>query len=128
MTSENTDRTLVLRNTLAFDPRHADAFKRAIVHAVAFAERHAPQRMVQTFLDEPRGLCYSLQVFDDSDAVRRHWQVSDPNIAEVMSHSTVRHLEVYGQPDDDLRQRLLDSLGEARVSFYAPLAGFLRRG
>lgn len=39
---------MLLRNTMAFDRQHAAEFKKAIINAVEFANKHAPQLMVQT--------------------------------------------------------------------------------
>ena len=84
MTTDRQTSPILLRNTLAFDRQQVAEFKRAIVNAVEFANRHAPQLMVQTYVDDENGLCYSFQLFQDSEAVLRHWQVSDPSIAAVM--------------------------------------------
>ena len=84
--------------------------------------------MVQTYVDEENGLCYSFQLFQDSDAILRHWQVSDPNIAEVMKHCEVRSMEVYGSPSEAVRDGILSSLDEAKVSFTPEFVGFLRLG
>ena len=119
---------ILLRNTMAFDRRHAAEFKQAIINAVEFANQHAPQLMVQTYVDEENCLCYSFQLFQDSEAILRHWQVSDPNIAEVMKYCEVRSMEVYGSPSEAVREGILSSLGEAKVSFTPALVGFLRLG
>src|SRR5690606_20026280 len=119
---------ILLRNTMAFDRRHAAEFKQAIIKAVEFANEHAPQLMVQTYVDEENGLCYSFQLFRDSDAILRHWQVSDPNIAEVMKYCEVRSMEVYGSPSTAVRDGILQSVGEAKVSFTPEFVGFLRIG
>lgn len=119
---------ILMRNTMAFDQQHAAEFKRAVANAVEFASKHAPQLLVQTYIDDGNGLCYSFQLYPDSEAILRHWQVSDANIAEVMKHCEVRSLEVYGNPDQAVRDAILAGLGEARVSFTPGLAGFLRLG
>lgn len=119
---------ILMRNTMAFDRQHAAEFKRAVANAVEFASKHAPQLLVQAYIDDENGLCYSFQLYQDSEAILRHWQVSDANIAEVMKHCEVRSLEVYGNPDQAVRDGILAGLGEARVSFTPGLAGFLRLG
>lgn len=122
------DGPILLRNTMAFDREHAPEFKEAIVNAVEFAGRHAPQLMVQTYIDDENGLCYSFQLYQDSDAILRHWQVSDRNIAEVMKYCVVRSMEVYGSPSEAVRDGIMGSVGEAKVSFTTGLAGFCRLG
>lgn len=119
---------ILLRNTMAFDLRHAAEFKKAIINAVEFANKHAPQLMVQTYINDESGLCYSFQLFQDSDAILRHWQVSDPNISEVMKYCVVRSMEVYGSPSRKVRDGILGSVGEASVLFTPELVGFCRFG
>ncbi len=128
MSADKTNGSILLRNTMAFDRQHAAEFKRAIVNAVEFASKHAPQLMVQTYIDDEKGLCYSFQLFQDSDAILRHWQVSDPNIAEVMKYCVIRSMEVYGSPSKAVRDGILGSVGEANVSFTPELVGFFRLG
>lgn len=128
MTIETESSPILLRNTMAFDRQHAAEFKRAIVNAVQFARQHAPQLMVQTYVDDANGLCYSFQLFQDSEAILRHWQVSDPNIAEVMKYCVIRSMEVYGDPSKAVRDGILDAVGGASVSFTPALVGFSRLG
>lgn len=128
MSTTNTSGPILLRNTMAFARQHAAAFKKAIAEAVEFASKHAPQLMVQTFIDDENGLCYSFQLFEDSDAILRHWKVSDPNIAEVMKYCVVRSMEVYGSPSDAVRDGILQSVGDATTTFVPGLVGFVRLG
>lgn len=125
---ENKGGPILLRNTMAFDQQHAAEFKNAIINAVDFANKHAPQLMVQTYIDDEKGLCYSFQLYQDSDAILRHWQISDANIAEVMKYCVVRSMEVYGSPSQEVRDGILGSVGEASVSFTPELIGFYRLG
>ena len=119
---------ILLRNTMAFDRRHADEFKRAILNAVDFARKHAPQLLVQVYIDDEKALCYSFQLFQDSEAILRHWQISDPNITEVMKYCVVRSMEVYGSPNEAVRLGILKSVGDTSVSFTPELVGFFRLG
>lgn len=118
---------ILLRNTMAFEPHQASAFKQAILSAVEFAKHNARQLMVQVYIDEEQGLCYSFQMFENSDAILQHWKISDPNIAEVMKHCVVRRMEVYGSPSDEVRAGIA-ALGEDVVSFTPELTGFYRLG
>lgn len=128
MSIDKSNGPILLRNTMAFDLQHAADFKNAIINAVEFAKKHAPQLMVQTYVDDEKGLCYSFQLFQDSDAILRHWNVSDPNISEVMKYCVVRNMEVYGSPSKVVRDGILSSVGEANVSFTPELVGFFRLG
>lgn len=128
MSTDRKGSPVLLRNTMAFDRQHAAEFKRAIINAVEFANQHAPQLMVQTYVDDEKGLCYSFQLFQDSDALLRHWQVSDRHIAEVMKYCVIRSMEVYGDPSKAVRDGILGAVGEAGVSFTPALVGFSRLG
>src|SRR5687767_3031622 len=94
---------ILIRNTMAIGANRMAHFKTAIFNAVEFAKQRAPQLMVHVYIDEERGLCYSFQLFENSDAILKHWQVSDPNITEVMKHCVVRSMEVYGNPSQAVR-------------------------
>ncbi|MGK5628897.1 hypothetical protein [Streptomyces sp. URMC 123] len=50
---------LLFRNTMRISDGHLESFRDAISKAVAFAEQHGPQLMVETFLDEERMLAHS---------------------------------------------------------------------
>jgi hypothetical protein len=128
MTTDKETSPVLLRNIMAFDRQHVAEFKRAIVNAVEFAHQRAPQLMVQTYVDDENGLCYSFQLFQDSDAVLRHWQVSDPSIAEVMKYCVIRSTEVYGGSSKAVRDGILNAVGEASVSFTPAFVGFSRLG
>lgn len=106
MTSPTSDR-LLFRNTMRITPGHLEEFKAAILDAVGFAEQHAPQLLVDVFIDERDLAATSFQLYPDSDAVLRHWELSDPYIAEVMLHCSVERFEVFGEPS----QAVLDGLG-----------------
>ncbi|PZT69563.1 hypothetical protein DN402_23870 [Streptomyces sp. SW4] len=120
---------LLFRNTMRITEGHLEAFRDAIEHAVAFAERHGPQLMVQTFVDEERMLAHSFQLYQDSDAVRTHWKLADPYIQEVMRHCEVERFEVFGEPDAEVAEGVRAALGERTELTFSPcVAGFLRFG
>ncbi len=128
MNTKQTQGAILLRNTMAFDRQHAAEFKQAIQNAVEFAEKYAPQLMVQVYIDDEQALAYSFQLFQDSEAILRHWKVSDPNITEVMKYYMVRSMEVYGSPSEAVRDGILGSVGNATVAFTPELVGFYRLG
>ncbi|MFE7415758.1 hypothetical protein [Rhodococcus sp. NPDC057529] len=126
-THEAHDTTLLFRNTMRITPGHLDPFREAIARAVDFAEEHGPQLMVQTFVDEERMLAHSFQLYRDSDAVRLHWQLSDPYIQGVMEHCEVEGFEVFGEPDADVTAGIRSALGDgAALTFLPRIAGYLR--
>lgn len=121
-------KAVLMRNTMVFDRDHASEFKTAIREAVAFAEEHAPQLMVHTFVDDSTGRCYSFQLYEDSEAIQRHWAVSDPYIEAVMEHCRVESLEVYGNASDAVRTAILDGMDPSTVTFIATLTGYHHLG
>jgi hypothetical protein len=92
--------TILFHNTMRVADGHLEPFKRAIREAVAFVEEHGPQLLVHVSIDEEQMRAHSFQLYADSDAMRRHWELSDPYIEEVMRHCTVEQFDVYGEPDE----------------------------
>ncbi|CAL9332141.1 hypothetical protein [Streptomyces sp. enrichment culture] len=120
---------ILFRNTMRITDGHLDGFRHAIAQAVAFAQEHGPQLMVDVFIDEERMLAHSFQLYRDSDAIRTHWRLSDPYIREVMEHCTVQHFEIFGAPDEDIVAALRTPDGESFPFAVSPrLVGFHRLG
>ncbi|CAL9518490.1 hypothetical protein SUDANB176_03802 [Streptomyces sp. enrichment culture] len=118
---------LLFRNTLRITDGHLEGFRDAVARAVAFAQRHGPQLMVETFVDEERMLAHSFQLYRDSDAVRTHWKLADPYIREVMRHCRVERFEVFGEPDADVVAGVRSAIGEQSALTFTPrIAGFVR--
>jgi len=118
---------LLFRNTMRITDGHLESFRDAIARAVAFAERHGPQLMVETFVAEDRMLAHSFQVYEDSEAVRRHWKLADPYIQDVMKHCQVERFEVFGEPDADVAAGVRSALGgQCELTFNPRIAGFVR--
>ncbi|MFC4866668.1 MULTISPECIES: hypothetical protein [Streptomonospora] len=119
---------IMFRNTMRVHPERFEAFRGAIARAVAFTEQHAPQLMVEVYLDAEGAQAYSFQLYPDSAAVLEHWRISDPHIREVMEYSTVLGLDVYGEPDAAVREGLDSFSREAGVpvTVHPRVAGFTR--
>jgi hypothetical protein len=117
---------ILFRNTMKINEGHLDAFKRAILDAVGFVERHGPQLMVQTFIDEERMLAISYQLYRDSEAILEHWRLADPYIAKVMEHCSVADFQIHGEPNEAVMERMRDMLQDGSASQTRRLAGFVR--
>lgn len=126
--ARQTTGAILICNTMAYDRGHAAEFKLAVIDAVEYASKNAPQLMVQVYLDEENALCYSFQLFQNSEAILHHWKISDPNISEVMKYCVIQSMEVYGHPNEAVRNGILGSVGKAGVSFTPELSGFHRFG
>ena len=121
----DTSGRLLFRNTMKIAPGRLDEYRRAIEAAVDFAEQHAPQIMVDVFIDEEQLTATSFQIYTDSDAVLEHWKLSDPYIAEVMKYCTVEKFEVFGSPSEAVR----DGFGQMsgiRATMQPRLTGYLK--
>ncbi|GAA1088905.1 hypothetical protein [Nocardiopsis composta] len=113
---------ILFHNTMRVLDGHLAEFRAAIERAVAFAQGEGPQLMVEVFIDEPRMLAHSFQLYADSDAVRAHWRMSDPYIRGVMEHCEIHDFAVYGDPDPELR----DALAEQGLPIVPRFTGFTR--
>jgi hypothetical protein len=120
------DEMIMFRNTMRINEGHLQAFKRAIVDAVDFVERHGPQLMVQTFIDEERMLAFSYQLYRDSGAILEHWRLADPYIAQVMEHCAVAEFQIHGEPSQAVKERMHGMLENGRATQTRRLAGFVR--
>ncbi|OEU90157.1 hypothetical protein DB35_02255 [Streptomyces abyssalis] len=129
ITSESSGGTapVLMHNTMKITEGHLDGFREAVRRAVGFVEEHGPQLMVRVFVDEAGMRAHSFQLYDGSEAVRTHWKLSDPYIAAVMEHCSVERLDVYGDPDEQVRAALAPgSEGAFPVSITPFFTGFLR--
>lgn len=118
---------LLFRNTMAVSEGHLSEFTEAVRDAVGFVERHGPQLMVQTFVDERRMLAHSYQLYRDSAAVLEHWRLSDPYIQAVLRHCTVRDFQVHGTPSVEVLDGLGDLVAAGTATVTPRVAGFVRR-
>jgi hypothetical protein len=118
---------LLLHNTMRIRPGHLEQFRAAVERAVEFVEEHGPQTMVQVFVDDERMEAHSFQLYPDSEAILTHWKLSDPYIQDVMAHCTVERLEMYGEPDEQVRAAMAPVDTSAVPQRTLPrLIGFLR--
>lgn len=118
---------LLLKNTMRITEGHLEEFRAAIRRSVEFVEANGPQLMVQVFIDEEAMLAHSFQLYADSAAILRHWELSDHVISDVMRHCTVERLEMYGEPDravaDGLRGAVADHVPHSTLARHI---GYLR--
>lgn len=118
---------VLMHNTMKITEGHLEGFRDAVRRAVGFVEEHGPQLMVRVFVDESEMRAHSFQLYRDSEAIRTHWKLSDPYIAGVMEHCSVERLDVYGDPDEQVRAALAPGAsGPFPVSITPLFTGFLR--
>jgi hypothetical protein len=120
------DQRLLFRNTMRITDGHLVEYCAAIERAVEFARTHAPQLLVDVFIDEDTMRATSFQIYADSAAVERHWQLSDPYIADVMLHCDVERFEVFGTPSPPVLAQLTG--GDLPITITPRLVGYLHAG
>lgn len=117
---------ILMRNVMKISAGRLDPFRRAVRAAVEFVEANGPQLMVRTYIDERSMRAVSFQLYRSSEDVLRHWEISDPHIQAVSEHCAVEALEVYGDPNDEVRAGLAGLLEDGRGVIVDPLVGFSR--
>jgi hypothetical protein len=120
------DGPILFHNTMQIADGHLSEFRQAIKDAIDFVEEHGPQRMVEVFIDDDQMLCHSFQLYDDSAAILRHWELSDPYIQGVMEHCTVKEFTVYGQPNDAVMDGMAGGTVEFEFTVVPHFTGFIR--
>ncbi|GHC81530.1 hypothetical protein GCM10007079_21600 [Nocardiopsis terrae] len=117
---------ILFHNTMRVAKGHWEGFRLAARRAVDFTEKQAPQIMVEFFTDEANMLAHSFQLYADSASIRAHWRMSGSFINDVMDHCSVERLDVYGQPDAQVRSALEAFGRDLPVTVHPRLAGFTR--
>ncbi|MGF1568852.1 MAG: hypothetical protein ACFCVD_12400 [Nodosilinea sp.] len=91
--------SILLINTMQIHQRELENFKESVKRSIEFVETNGSQLLVEVYVDEENLRAYSFQVYPDSESMLFHWQISDPYIRDVMQHSAVKRLDIYGQPN-----------------------------
>jgi len=93
---------ILLVNTMDINPGQLEGFQKAVSRSIDFVRERGPQLMVEVYVDEKAMRAVSFQLHRDSQSMLTHWKLSDPHIQDVMKYSTVRRLDIYGQPNDEV--------------------------
>lgn len=93
---------ILLINTMDITPGHLAQFRESVQASIDFVREHGPQLMVEVYVDEQALRAYSFQLHRDSESILSHWKLSDPHIRNVMQHTSVRRLDIYGQPNEEV--------------------------
>lgn len=121
-----TDEPILFHNVMQITEGHLDGFRQAIETAITFVEQHGPQDMVQVFIDEEQMLAHSFQLYENSEAILRHWELSDPYVQGVMEHCTIKDFTVYGQPSDAVLDGMTGGDIEFEFTVVPRFTGFAR--
>ncbi|WP_120522048.1 hypothetical protein [Arthrobacter celericrescens] len=120
------DEPILFQNTMQITEGHLDGFRQAIQSAIEFVGQHGPQDMVQVFIDEEQMIAHSFQLYGNSEAILKHWELSDPYIQGVMEHCTVKEFTVYGQPSDAVMDGMTGGDIEFDFTMVPRFTGFSR--
>jgi hypothetical protein len=119
--------SIMLINTMQIEDGNLEDFKGSVKSSLEFVEANGPQLMVEVYVDEKNMRAYSVQFYRDSESIVSHWRMSDPYIRELMRHSTVKRLDIYGRPSDAVMESIRPfSEDGVTVSVTSRFAGFDR--
>jgi hypothetical protein len=119
--------SILLINTMQIHQGELEDFKESVQRSIEFVETNGPQLLVEVYVDEENMRAYSFQFYPDSESMLFHWQISDPYICNVMQHSTVKRLDIYGQPNHAVMEGIRSfSNNEVIVSTTPHFDGFYR--
>ena len=106
--------------------------KVAIKELVEFIEAHVPRLLAYSvYLNADETQMTVVQTQPDSKALEFHMEVGKPAFAKFKDLIRLTAMEVYGEPSEELRARLIEKArmlggGEETISFHRRHAGFSR--
>ncbi|MFC6964469.1 hypothetical protein ACFQL7_24530 [Halocatena marina] len=103
-----------------------EAFKASIEKSVTFTEENGPQLLVEVYIDEENMQAHSCQIQPDSESILAHWDMSEPYIDDVMEACTMKRLDIYGQPNDEVMAGLEELAEKIPVTVTPHFTGFSR--
>ncbi|MBW4617835.1 MAG: hypothetical protein KME17_00425 [Cyanosarcina radialis HA8281-LM2] len=119
--------SILLVNTMQIDKGKLEDFKESVKQSLEFVEANGSQLMVEVYIDETNMRAYSFQFHRNSESILFHWQISDPYIRNVMQHSTVKRLDIYGQPNKAVMKGIQPFSDNGVIVSVTPhFAGFSR--
>jgi hypothetical protein len=96
----------------------------------SLAERDEPQIVsYAAFVDRERAEVSVIHVHRDAESLATHFRVAGPAFRDFVDLVSLRSIDVYGSPTEDLVAQLHDKarlLGSATVAVHPPIAGFIR--
>lgn len=119
--------SILLMNTMQIHPGELKDFKESVQRSIEFVATNGPQLLVEVYVDEENMRAYSFQFYSDSESMLFHWQISDLYIRDVMQHSAVKRLDIYGQPNHAVMKGIRSfARDEITVSVTPNFTGFYR--
>ena len=126
------DEPIVAIDTSEVREGRLEEVKVAIRELAEFVDANEPRPIAyNAYLDEPSNRLTVLQVHPDSASLEHHMRIAGPAFRDFMELITMRAMDVYGEPSEELlgllRQKAL-MLGDIPVIVHTRHAGFIRLG
>ena len=111
-------------------PGASAELRAALAGLVAFVEGREPQLLVYGFhIDEETSTMWVVAVHPDAASLELHLRVGGPEFRKVAGFITLRAIDVYGEPGEEVTRLLHEKariLGDATVSIHPQTVGFTR--
>lgn len=83
-----------------------EAFKTSVENSQAFAHENDPLLMAQMYIDEENMLAHACLIHRDSESILAHWEISARHMSDVMEYCRPKSVELLGQPNETVMERL----------------------
>lgn len=83
-----------------------DAFKSSVRNSQMFADKNDPVLMAEMYIDEENMRAHACLIHRDSDSILAHWEISAKHMTDVMEFCIPIRVEILGQPNDTVMERL----------------------
>ncbi|HEX5951418.1 MAG TPA: hypothetical protein VFZ96_10480 [Actinomycetota bacterium] len=113
-------------------PGRLDELRASVGELARFVEANEPRPVsYEVFLDPDGTRMTVLQVHPDSASMELHMRVAADAFRPFAELLTLRAMDVYGEPSDELLgqlRRKVEMLGDATITVHRRQAGFARLG
>lgn len=113
-------------------PGRLDQLRRAVGELARFVEANEPRPVsYDVYIDADGTRMTVVQVHPDSASMELHMRVAADAFRGFADLLTLRAMDVYGEPSDELLgqlRRKVEMLGEATITVHRHQAGFARFG
>ena len=111
-------------------PAAMSELRTAIAELVAFVNEREPQLLAYGFhIDEGTSTMWVVAVHPDAASLELHLRIGGPEFRKVAEYITLRTIDVYGEPGEEVMRLLHEKarmLGDASVAVHPQTAGFAR--
>ncbi|MBM9604950.1 hypothetical protein [Desulfopila inferna] len=114
-------------NTFEIKEGKLEIFKASVKRSQEFAEENDPLLMAEMYIDEESMQARACLIHRDSESILAHWKTSEEYMIDVMEFCNPKRVDILGQPNDSVMERLLkyEEVG-VPVTMTPHFAGFSR--